>query len=199
MKTLICMIFVLMLVLPATAQETLIKGDVDFGGYGAPIVQFTSINKQFGVLVGGGGGLIIDHTIVLGAAGYGLANNVTEASAPVSHPYLNVEYGGAYFRYIHRSNDLLHFTGGVLVGGGRVGYRTDLANTAVEQSGSRDSLNDAFFVLEPDIQMEINVTNCFRLGIGAGYRCISGIELQGISNGDIGGPNARLMLEFGSF
>ncbi|HVZ41349.1 MAG TPA: hypothetical protein VHI13_18865 [Candidatus Kapabacteria bacterium] len=199
MKTLGCMIFGLMLALPAAAQETLINGDVDFGGYGAPIVQCTSINKQFGVFVGGGGGLIIDHTIVLGVAGYGLANNVNDASAPASHPYLNVGYGGAYIQYIHRSNDLVHFTGGVLVGGGGVGYRTDLANTAVEQSNSRDSLNDAFFVLEPDVQMEINVTKCFRIGIGAGYRFVSGIELQGISNSDIGGPNARLLFKFGSF
>ena len=62
MKTVSAFVPALLLAVPLSAQETLIGGDADFGGFGGPAVQFTSINKQFGLLAGG---VIIDHTFVI--------------------------------------------------------------------------------------------------------------------------------------
>lgn len=197
MKTASVFVLALLLSVPLSAQETLIDGDVDFGGFGGPTVQFTSINKQFGVLAGGVGGVIIDHTFVLGGAGYGLVNNVTEESAPITRPYLNLGYGGGYLQYIHESDNLIHMTAGVLIGAGGVGFRRDFEDD--DQWDERDLLNDFFFVVEPDIQAELNITKYFRVAVGGGYRFVSGIELSGLANSDIGGPNGRLMLKFGSF
>ncbi len=62
---------------PAFAQEeTLIKGDVESGGFGGPVVKMTSLNGQDGILVGGRGGWILNHSFIIGGGGYGLANNV---------------------------------------------------------------------------------------------------------------------------
>ena len=128
MKTIAAFLLALLLGAPLRAQETLLGGDVEFGGYGGPVVQFTSLNKQRGVLVGGGGGVVIGHTLSLGGAGYGLVNNVTEDVAPAATPYLNLGYGGVYLRYINSSNALVHFTAGVLIGGGGAGFRDDVAD-----------------------------------------------------------------------
>ncbi|NIN69246.1 MAG: hypothetical protein GTO63_32105, partial [Anaerolineae bacterium] len=56
----------------AQEPETLIEGDVRHGGFGGPVVKFTEVNNEFGVLVGGRGGWIINDSFVLGAGGYGL-------------------------------------------------------------------------------------------------------------------------------
>lgn len=64
--------------LPVFAQEqTLIgSGEIENGGFGGPVVKVTSINGESAVFVGGRGGWIINHTFVLGGAGYGLVTNV---------------------------------------------------------------------------------------------------------------------------
>lgn len=198
MKVVGLIVGVLLAVASVRAQETLFDGDVAIGGFGGPFMEATSINKQFGLLVGGGGGVIIGHTIRLGGAGYGLVNNVSDEEAPSGRPYLNVGYGGGFLQYVHRSDDLVHFNIGVLVGAGGVGYRAQNGDDGDSGNG-RDTLSDAFFVVEPSLDAELNVTRNFRISIGAGYRIVSGIQLQGLSNGDIGGPNACLLLKFGSF
>lgn len=192
-------ILTLLLGAPLFAQETLIDGSVDFGGYGGPFLQFTSVNKQFGLLVGGGGGVILDHTISLGAAGYGLVNDVTETTAPASTPYLNLAYGGVYLQYTHHSDALLHATAGILIGAGGISFRRDVVDMGTGSQNGRDTLNDAFFVVEPSVEGELNVTKYFRIAVGGSYRFVSGVSLYGLGNDDISGPSARLMFKFGSF
>lgn len=199
MKTILVLLVSLLFGTAVTAQETLIRGDMHFGGFGGPFVQFTSINNQFGLLVGGGGGVIIDHTIAIGGAGYGLANNVTEENAPSTRPYINMGYGGGFIQYIDRSNDLVHMTGGVLIGGGGAGYRAAYGGNTEGQSNYGDEMNDAFFVVEPNVEGVLNIAKYFRLGIGVSYRYVSGIEAAGLSNSDFEGPSARITLNFGSF
>ncbi len=198
MKTVIFFL-VLLIGFPLYAQETLIDGKVDIGGFGGPMVQSTSINGRFGLLVGGGGGVIIDHTIALGGAGYGLTNDVADDAAPASTPYLNLGYGGVLIQYIHRSDDLIHVTAGVLIGGGGLGFRKNIAEETGESHWRDDTLNDAIFVAEPNVGAELNVTQWFRIALGGSYRFVSGVELAGLDNADIGGPNGWIMFKFGSF
>ena len=198
MKTIAAFLLALLLGAPLRAQETLLGGDVEFGGYGGPVVQFTSLNKQLGVLVGGGGGVVIGHTLSLGGAGYGLVNNVTEDVAPAATPYLNLGYGGVYLRYINSSNALVHFTAGVLIGGGGAGFRDDVADGNEPNTG-RDTLSDAFFIAEPDLEAELNVARWLRITLGGSYRLVSGLRVAGLGNDDISGPSARMTLKFGSF
>lgn len=199
MKTTGAFLFALLLGAPLYAQETLFEGEVDFGGYGGPAVQFTSVNQQLGVLVGGGGGVIIGHMISIGGAGYGLVNDVTEESAPAEKPYLVLGYGGGYLQYIHRSDDLIHFTGSVLIGGGGVSFRKDYETMIEESESTRDTSADAFFVVEPSLEAELNVAKYFRVSLGAGYRFVTGIETPGLKDSDISGPSARIIFKFGSF
>ncbi len=86
MKYVLFLLFVI-LTLPAFSQEqTLIgDGDIESGGFGGPAVKVTSINGETAVLIGGCGGWIINHTFVLGGAGYGLVTNVNAKNTDSVH------------------------------------------------------------------------------------------------------------------
>lgn len=79
MKKVIVTAILLVLPLSVLSQEkTLLEGEVSHGGFGGPAVKFTSVNGDFGIMVGGRGGWIIDHTFVIGGGGYGLLNDIIE-------------------------------------------------------------------------------------------------------------------------
>lgn len=192
---------ILMLLLLATSvfsqQETLFSGEVDHGGFGGPVVKFSSINKNFGVFVGGRGGWIIDHKLMIGAGGYGLANYVAaNRLGPLNEKYLDFGYGGLEIEWVVNSDKLLHFSFHTLVGGGAIQYRNEARDITF-----RDMPSDALFVLEPGATLDLNVTTWFRFSVGASYRYVNGVE-EGSrlsTNQDLSGPSAILMLRFGKF
>ncbi len=192
------MFFVLLLlgVLPLYAQEeTLLgEGEITHGGYGGPEVKFTNINNQFGLLVGGRGGWIINHSIVLGGAGYGLTNAVdAKVLGPDSAKYLAFGYGGFVIEWIIKSDKMIHFSISSLIGGGGAGFRKDLHNDNAED---RD---DAFLVIEPGATVELNVTKFLRLSLGASYRYVNGIESTATSDESLSGLSVAILLRFGKF
>ena len=110
MKHLLFLLFGLCLAAPGfSGEQTLISGDIEHGGYGGPVFKFTQIgpNQDYGYLVGGQGGWIINHQFVLGGGGYGLSNNIPADWLPESpdlYPtfgtqYLNFGYGGLFLAY----------------------------------------------------------------------------------------------------
>ncbi|HVO72894.1 MAG TPA: hypothetical protein VMT35_02650 [Ignavibacteriaceae bacterium] len=183
-------------------EETLIgNGEVTNGGFGGPVVKFTQIKGEPGVLVGGRGGWIINHTFVLGGGGYGLVNDI-KADIPVygiySQPFINFGYGGFEMEYIINSDQLLHFSVSTLIGGGGVSYRNNLWDDN-EDWGDWDSPHDAFFVFEPSANLELNIISFFRINAGISYRFISGVNFDDLKNKDLAGFSAVLTFKFGKF
>jgi hypothetical protein len=180
-------------------EETLIgNGEVSHGGFGGPMVKFTQVKNEFGVLVGGRGGWIINHSFVIGGGGYGLVNNIEANNLYFgTKPFINLGYGGVELEYIIQSDRLIHFSVYTLVGAGGVSYRNSLWD-----DDYRNDLNvtsDAFFVLEPTANVELNIISFFRINAGVSYRFISGVELDDLRNSDLAGPSAILTLKFGTF
>ena len=177
-----------MLALPALAGEKTLIGDlteVEHGGFGGPVLRFTQINGEFGVLTGGRGGWIIDHRFVLGGGGCGLANRIEIPNTTGAK--LEMGYGGGMVEVIIASDELIHFSMECLVGAGGL--------TSPDDRGK----DDAFFVLEPGANLMLNVTKFFRFGLGASYRYIQGASYKGIDSSDLSGPAAVLTFKFGSF
>ena len=197
MKRLLLFLLLFAVAQSAFGQEkTLLRGKIDHGGFGGPVVKFTQIDDQFGVLVGGRAGWIIDHSIVLGFGGYGLSNEVKgENTFAGFDQNLNFGYGGFEMEYIVKSDDLVHLTFYTLIGAGAVNYRLDAEVTDINW----DPEADPFFALEPAVNFEINLTTFFRLNIGAGYRYISGVNDYGLTDSDLSGLSGNLTFKFGSF
>lgn len=186
----------LFVALPALAQEeTLLKGKIESGGFGGPVVKFTEIKDEFGVFVGARGGWIINHTFVIGGGGYGLVNETIEmgTSAAGVPTFLTMGYAGLELEYIKDSDRLTHFSILALIGGGGV----DELEKGAEHS---DSFNgDAFFVFEPAVNLELNVTTFFRLCLSGSFRFIAGANFRDVRSEDLHGPSAALTLKFGKF
>ena len=195
MKKLITFLLTVLLYISANAQEeTLISGQIESGGYGGPLVQIGQIHGGTGLFVGGQGGWIINHRFVIGGKGYGLVNIVNIGNAQ----NLKLEFGcgGALLEYIISPNKLIHFSIQSMIGAGGVRYAVK------DYTKDHDEVNytaDAFFILEPGINLILNVTKIFRIGAGATFRYINGVKYESMTNSDLNGLSAHILLKFGEF
>lgn len=178
------------------------NGDIRHGGYGGPEIKATQVNGgEWGVLVGGRGGWILNSTFSLGGAGYGLVTSHKVPNYISIHGkevYLRYGYGGLFLEYINNSDEIFHFTINSLIGAGGAIYTTKI-NEII--NGNKDYVyeSSAFFVFEPGATVDVNILKNFRIGLGASYRLVSFLELPNTTNKDIGGVSVNLIFKFGSF
>lgn len=88
MKKVLCFLLLSFIAIPALAQEeTLVAGELESGGFGGSVIKVGSFNGKTGILVGGRGGWIINHTFkfvhlsfmaLIGAGGVTYRNNDCE-------------------------------------------------------------------------------------------------------------------------
>lgn len=177
-------------------EQTLVGGgEITHGGFGGPVVKFTQIKNESAVLVGGRGGWIINHTFIIGGGGYGLATQIKTDDIFYNEAFLNFGYGGLELEYIIQSDNVVHFSVYTLIGAGGITYN----NNYMEDWSSWDFGNDEFFVFEPAVNVEVNITSFFRINAGANYRYISGVNYDNLNNSDLAGFAGVLTFKFGSF
>jgi hypothetical protein len=181
-------------------EETLLKGDIKSGGFGGPVIKFTSIHNQSAVMVGGRGGWIINHSLVIGGGGYGVVNEIDapEGVLPNQGP-LDIEFGyaGLELEYIFHPQSLLHFSIYTLFGGGDNHFVRDVG--PVSESNQTTGESDFVFVLEPAVNAELNVTKWFRLNAGISYRLVTHVEQEELDESDFSGMAGILTFKFGKF
>ena len=167
-------------------QETLIKGGIDSGGFGALVFRFSGVNDQFAVFTGARGGWIINHQFIIGLGGYGLSSQIcVDEDGRCRTREIEFGYGGLEFEYIGSWDRVIHYSLQLLVGGGGV-TRFNFSS-------------DPVFVLEPVANMEVNITKWFRINAGGGYRFVSGAGSGPVGNSELSAPFGNLELKFGSF
>ncbi len=201
------------------AIESLIGENARFGGYGGPVVKFSPVKGTLGTWVGGYGGMVVNGTLFIGGFGYGLISDIAadqtialqqslatialQQSLATIAPQqsLAVGYGGVMLEYIGNSDKLLHYGIQLGIGWGGAGYvdRNFDNFGRIGRNNLRNFSSDAFFVLEPGAYAELNIAKWFRIGVGASYRYVNGVELQGLSNDDLSGISGNLLFKFGSF
>ena len=185
-----------MIAAPAFSQPaTLFDGDIHSGGFGGPELKLTQLNDQVGLLVGGGGAWVVNNAFYLGGAGYGLVTDVNTLGLGPDTTRIDFGYGGGLIGYMFASDNLVHVGVQTLVGAGGVDYRSAHDR---ESLGSIDN-SDGFFIVEPGVVGELNISKNIRLDISASYRFINGIETPGMTDKKLGGPSASMMIKFGSF
>jgi len=154
------------------------------GGYGAPVVKMTRINKVDSVITGAKGAWVVDQSYSLGAAAYGLVNNI---SFPGYREPLEFAYGGITLEYIFNATDEVSLTAGSLLGAGIYDFN--------DNSGESDGV----YVAEPELSLQYKISKNVRAEISAGYRAISDVELATVSNDKLSGFSYGLGLKIGSF
>ena len=199
------MVFCLLSIQVFAAEETLFSGDVSHGGFGGPVVKFSQVNGVNSVLVGGRGGWVVNHSLVIGGGGYGLVNDI---KVPNVYDENGVQanlvfgYGGLELEYIGRPNKLVHYSMYMLVGAGGISnsvYEEDDYEYYDDNNHYNHIEDDAVWVVEPALNVTLNVTSFFRVSAGAGYRYVGGANLTGTSNSDLSNTTFNLTFRFGKF
>ncbi|MEQ8705975.1 MAG: hypothetical protein RIC19_18745 [Phaeodactylibacter sp.] len=176
-------------------HEALFDDLSSFGAFGGPILEFSSVNGQLTADVGGGGALILDEFFI---GGYGMGTDYPEVSfeANVDGEVIPVDadidfgHGGLWFGYVKDIEQKVHLYSSLKVGWGRAELKHD----------ELDLPSDRLFVLTPEIGIELNMTNFFRIGLTGGYRAVSGISrLPALENKDFSSPTVALTFRFGGF
>lgn len=209
----ILMFFLFSISSKAEEQTLFGSGEIKSSGYGGVEGKVTSIDGKTGYLLGGKGGWIINSNFSIGAGGYGLISRPEVSHDIVSFPgkiYTDMGYGGLVLEYINNSDDMLHLTANVLIGAGGVVYNDKSWSDMNYSNRNYSSTSSAFFVAEPSIMLDINVTKFMRIGAGVSYRWVSGLDFDqaelktfGIANpytsSSLSGLSGNLIFKFGKF
>ena len=168
--------------------QTLFSGSTRISGFGGPLMSFTTVNGEFAHMMGGGGAVLLGDFFI-GGYGEGLTNGI-----PVNEYRLEFGHGGFWTGYSFRANRAFHPAISAQIGWGSVGERDDNAANLT---------TDNVFVFNPAVELEMNFTRFFRLGIGVHYRLVQGINpgmhSVDLSNSDFSGPGVQLNFNFGWF
>ncbi len=172
-------------------------------GYAAPFVRFTTLNDEFSVFAGGRAGWIINDRYVLGISGCGLAtmhkrSEITDREDPEDLNF-GMGYGGVILEYYFFPNRLIHISVGALAGAGGYGLVSSDENADEDVDHGHDGSGESFFVLEPELNLFLNVTKFFRIGIGGTYRYVNGVEKYGMKNNYLRDFSGQILLAFGWF
>jgi hypothetical protein len=177
----------------SASQETLIHGNIESGGFGGPVFKMGNVYHEAALLIGGRGGWIINHQYMLGAGGYALVNEIP--SKQWANYNMDLGYGGIELAYIQNPDKLTHLSFMILLGGGSVGF-TEQGRDQWDESQDFDT----FYIAEPGVNLILNVTQFFRLGLGGSYRFVKGVQGDSeLVSKNLSGPTLVITLKFGTF
>lgn len=174
-------------------------GRVDsYGGYGAISLNYSQIDNADALLIGGKGAWVVGHNMAFGIGGYGFFTDyVYDTNLNLNTNYQG-GYGGFYFEPIILPKFPAHITIPIFIGVGGIAYVSDINlddnewETAVED-------NSAFVVVEPGVELEMNMFKYFRMAFGVYYRYTSDVNLQNIDPDILHGLSYGITLKLGKF
>ncbi len=191
MKKLLFITFGFIVCLNLAAQDddeiqTLFGKGTKITGFGGPFMNFTVINGEFGHLMGGGGGVIMNG-FFFGGYGVGLTNYIEN----IAGREIEFGHGGFWTGYSFFGSKPIHPSISTQIGFGGI---------SVKDEGSYYSYNEEpVFVLNPTIEVEMNFTKFFRLSLGANYQWVPGVDKNNLTTQDMSGPGVFLGFKFGWF
>lgn len=184
-------------------KSLLSKGN-DLNGFGGSDLRIGDFKGERGLMVGAYGGLIINRRYLFGLAGYGIVTKIEfDGTVPGQTEPKNLNlhggYGGVIVGASIAPREVIHVSIPILLGAGAFEVVDKIFFPANIQDSEFTIENTVFFVVEPGIELEFNISNHFRLGFGASYRYITGTELANVSDDDVSGAAGMISFRFGRF
>jgi hypothetical protein len=180
--------------------QTIFSKNRSNGGYGAFSIGYSQIDGKDAFITGARAAFIVDHSFAIGISGSGFVNDLNYGEIIDGYPAnigLAGGYGGLFIEPIIAPRFPVHLSFPVLFGIGGVAL--------VEDSGwgnqyyNYNSEADVYLVLEPAIELELNLTKFMRMAAFASYRFTSEIELAGIDKDVLNGWNVGMTFKLGKF
>ena len=181
--------------------RTLFSNNRNNGFYGAFSLGYSQLNGKDALVSGARAAYIFDHKFAIGLGGYGFVNNIDYHTYYENHPLdytLAGGYGGLIIEPIVGGRNPVHFSFPVLVGLGGVALLEDSPyNWDYEPWNEVD--HDLFFIVEPMVELETNLTRWFRAAASMGYRFTSQVNLFETDEDVLRGLVFNLTFKFGKF
>jgi hypothetical protein len=180
--------------------KTLLGHNNPGGAYGALTAGYSVIDQKQALLLGGKFEWIACHSLGIGFGATGFINEYHFEPALNNDVFLTGGYAGLIVEPILMPNYPVHLSFPVLFGAGGISYvtkKTEFDHNTVHES-------EAFLLIEPAAEIELNLTRHFRLALGASYRFTTpfnvGMEESSIrSSGSLEGISYMITLKFGKF
>ncbi len=178
-------------------------GHIDHGGWAGLNFGYTQIKDNDTYIMGARGGWLINHRFTIGLAGNGFLSDRYYLMLPPPEEKVNLAggYGGLFLEATILPFSPVHVTIPVIIGAGGVAYTTTHWRDDNWNDYNRDYTldSDAFFVLEPGIELELNLIRFLRFAVGGSYRFTSDISLIESNSDMLHGFNGHFSLKFGWF
>lgn len=178
--------------------HTIFKKEKRDGFYGSISAGYSPIDNKDGMTFSSRGCWIMDHFFSIGIGGTAFINNLEEIPFGISsntndETSLSGGYGGIILEPILLPLKPIHLSFPILIGAGGAGTFTDYTYF------STYSINDFFWVVEPQAELELNLTRWFRLSFYGGYRYTSDLNIDGISTDALRGYTVGITAKMGLF
>ena len=186
--------------------KTLAKkgGKFAHGGYFAHTAHYSKIAGEDAFTIGARFGYMMDHAFTIGFAGCGFINDIRlDNVVPGKTTYLQGGYGGLFLEPTLFGWFPVHVTFPVMIGGGAIVYNTQGFYSDFADEDNYDDWDiidsDAFFVIEPGVNLEFNVTSFFRIGVETTYRYVNGLQMMNSSSHMLNSWSGGMSIKFGKF
>lgn len=182
-------------------MQTLFGRHRSNGGYGAFWMGYSTIDNKHGLQFGGRGSWVIQHSFALGFGGSGFVNEYHYDIVLDKDVFLAGGYGGIYLEPILFPSLPVHLSFPILLGAGGVSY---VSYNDVQWDSNYIEDYEAFLIVEPGVDIELNLTRFMRVGLGATYRYPTSFNVGQTPVGNVDAESLRGMtynvtFKFGKF
>ena len=160
------------------------NGESSVSGFGGIVLDFSSVNGDFGYSMGAEGAALFNKSVFIGLYGQALVNfpsyqlnsySIVLDENVVKNKSLVFYHGGFYTGFVFKPNNPIHFGISSKFGWGGVSLLDDFDNYYNNPNYKYPDI-DLVFVLTPELEVEMNITNWFKFNMGIGYRFVSGLD-----------------------
>lgn len=184
--------------------RTLMSPGNAVGAYGALTMDYSQIDDRDALSFGVKGGMILGHMVGIGISGTGFFNDSRFEPAIGRQVSIAGGYGGFFFEPILMPKMPVHVSFPVMVGAGGMAVVTISQEDNFWEENVHSEASDAFIIIQPGIEAELNVTRFFRFALGGYYRYTSNIDIDSnfeyyVPQDVLRGFSMGVALKFGKF
>lgn len=175
-----------------------------WGFYFGPELKFTKVLGLNSVYGGVKGAILSQRHYSLGLAAGGFVSETAFAGTGVNDLNVGLNaamlYGGFYLDYVTAFHSPFQVSFPLLLGGGGFFIYEKLeTNPYTGMTDERYVEGNIFMVVEPAINLEINLLKKLRVGLGCGYRMIVNSHLERYSDSDLSAFTTNINFKYGIF
>ena len=156
---------------------------VSVSGFAGVFNEFSAIDNEFAFSMGGGAALLLNKKFFIGGYGMGLTTRLTKSFVVRTNDGLDLEdlytrfgHGGFWLGYIHKPQNAIHWGANLKLGWGGITLNEKLPYNYNYDLKWQNVNTDYVFVVNPEINMGLNLLKWMRLNVGAGYRLVTGVD-----------------------